>query len=107
VPGSQVTVDATANEIWARFRENELGAQAQYAGATLRVTGTVNGVELQSSDRPVVLLATPNKDFPLRAEMNPDAGAKAATLKEGDNRTFDCRGIAQLAGSPMLLNCDL
>jgi hypothetical protein len=104
MPAQNLTV--TANELWSRYRENDVGADAMYAGADLQVTGTVTGIELGGTDRPVVLLASPDDSLPVRAEMSPDARAKAATLNDGDQAVLRCRSVSELAKAPMLRNCD-
>jgi hypothetical protein len=97
----------TADELWSRYRENDVAADALYAGANLSVTGTVSGVELGGTDRPVVLLASPDDDLPVRAEMTPGARARAAMLNDGDHIVVRCRSVTELAQAPLLRNCDL
>jgi hypothetical protein len=101
----QATLEATANDIWARYRESEAAADAMYGQSSLSVTGTVAGLELEAGSRPIVLLATPDDRYPVRAELVPGAAARAADLKDGDQAVFRCRGVTKLAQSPMLLNC--
>jgi hypothetical protein len=97
----------SSNEIWARFKENNFGAQAEYAGVNLIVTGTAAGVELEGAGRPVLLLQSPDDHFPVRAELSPDAGAKVDALQDGTRQVLHCQGVTELAGAPMLLNCEL
>jgi 20S proteasome alpha/beta subunit len=103
-PPEVVAISAT--ELWSRYRENNLGAEAMYAGADLRVTGTVTGIELGGTDRPVVLLAGGSGSQPVRAEMAPDVHARAAMLSEGDQVVLRCRGVTELVEAPMLRNCE-
>jgi hypothetical protein len=105
VPSAEATLETTANDLWARYHESESAAEAQYGESNLSVTGIVAGLELEGGNRPIVLLATPDDRYPVRAELVPGAAAKAADLREGDQAVFRCRGVTKLAQSPMLLNC--
>jgi len=102
----QPTIALSADELWARYRENDLAADELYAGANLRVSGTVAGIEQGVTDRPVILLASPEAGAPVRAEMAPRAGDRATTLDEGDQVVLRCQSVSELAKAPMLRNCD-
>ena len=101
----QSTLTTTSNDIWARYRENEFLAQALFSGKVLTVTGTVAGTEMEDSAQPIILLASPDDRYPVRAALSPAARAKAADLNVGDKQVFTCTGITTLAQSQMLLNC--
>jgi hypothetical protein len=103
----QETLYLTPHEIWIVFRENPVAAETLYGDKNLRVIGTIGRIELENSARPIVLLITPEDEYPIRAELNAKAATEAATLQEGDKKVLNCVGFTEFAQAPMLLNCSI
>jgi len=99
------TLTTTTNGILAQYQADQFAAQALFSGKVLIVAGTVAGTEMENSAQPIILLASPDNRYPLRAELSAASGAKAADLNVGDQRVFTCTGITTVAQSKMLLNC--
>lgn len=96
----------TIAELEAAYDANEAAAQTKYGKQTLYVTGTVESIKLGMSDKPVV-------SFVSKSVMSADlrfapAHEKDATgLQKGETRSFICKGVSEVLGSPSLDQCQL
>ena len=100
-------VSISAEELSARYRENESAADEDYSGQTLFVSGTVMDIEQEEVGHPVILFGGPGNALLARAELSPASRAKAIGLNEGDQVVIRCNGITKMIDAPLLLNCDL
>lgn len=98
-------VKVTAAELYQAYEANEAAAQAQFSGRLLEVTGTVDGVDLDVMDDPVVKLATNNPFDNAHVSLIDAEKSKAASFGKGQKIIFLCQSISEVIGTPMLSNC--
>ncbi len=111
-PAAATVVEApalqvTAIQLFDAYQANEAAAQQQYGGKRLEVTGTVDGVDLDMSDEPVVLLRTSNQFMSARARLIEADHSKATGLAKGSKTTLLCAEVTEIMGTPSLKDCSL
>jgi hypothetical protein len=95
----------SAEELWNAYQDNEASAQQTYGGIALAVKGTVDGVDLDFADNPVVKLKAPNQYMPVQADLADEAKPRAVTLVKGMPITLRCDNVSEVLGTPMLKDC--
>jgi hypothetical protein len=95
----------TAGELFKAYQSNEMAAQQAYAGKLLEVSGTVDGVDLDSSDEPVVKLRTSNQFMPVSVYLTDDTKAAAAGYNKRSKITLLCKEISEVVSMPQLKEC--
>ena len=97
----------TATDLFNSYDANEAAAQQAYGGRSLLVTGTVASIDLDLFDEPIVLLRTPNEFMSAQASLTEEAQAQATGLRKGQAIELLCRDVSEVAGTPMLKDCDI
>lgn len=100
-------VQVTSNELGKAFEENEVAAKAKYEGKRLAVTGTIQSIELDFADDPVVNLRGANEFSNVLASFDKSQIAQTGALKKGQKVTVTCNEISEALGSPILKDCTL
>lgn len=97
----------TAGELFDAYQANEAKAQQTYGDQQLLVSGTVDGVDLDFADKPVVKLRTSNQFMSAQASLTEASQPKAQDLNKGDKVSLLCAGVGEVIGTPMLKDCEL
>ncbi len=100
-PGTQVS----ARELFRAYAANEAAAQEQYGNRILDVTGTVDSVNLDLTNEPVVRLETDNQFMSAMVNLIDSEKPKAAGLSKGQTIMVRCAGVNEIIGSPALQDC--
>lgn len=100
------TVVVSVDAVQRAYAANEAAAQQQYGKARMRVTGTIERIELDFSDKPYLVMRGGDNPF-LRPQMhlNAEGQAKAPGLQRGQKVMFICTGASEVAGVAMLKDC--
>lgn len=101
------TVSATGVTIRAlydAYAENEVAAQQQWGDRLLAITGTVQSVDLDITDDPVVTLEDGGKTINTYFDMDA-GGAATGELKKGQRVTLACSSLSERLGVPFLSDC--
>lgn len=112
-PGASDTASAveptkvSATELFEAYQANEAAAQQQFGSAPLLVTGTVDGVDLDFKNDPVVKLRTSNEFMSAMANLTAESKAKAGALSKGGKVTVLCKSVSEVIGMPQLQDCDI
>jgi tRNA_anti-like len=100
-----VAINVTAKGLFDAFAANEAAAQAKYAAGPMRVTGTIQAIEIDLFNKPVVRLVTGNQFLPATANLTTEAQKKAAALVKGAKVTLMCASVSEVIGAPQLAEC--
>lgn len=100
-------VAVSADELSARFREDESAADEKYAGDTLLVSGPVMEMDQEEIGHPVIVFGSSELGLLARAELSAASRSKAIGVQDGEQVVVRCTGVTMMAGDPLLLNCDL
>lgn len=95
----------SARELFRAYQANEASAQTQYGDQVLEVSGTVQSIDLDLVDDPVVRLETDNQYMSAMADLIDADKPRAANLIKGQQVTLLCEGVAEVIGSPSLRKC--
>lgn len=112
-PGGDATAAAvaptkvTANELFEAYQANEAAAQGQYGDRPLLVSGTVDGVDLDMTNDPVVKLKTSNEFMSAMANLTDASKPKASGLSKGGKVSLLCKNVGEVMGMPQLRDCDI
>lgn len=71
------------------------------------VSGTIDGVDLDFSDRPIVKLRTPNQFMSAQAKLTEASQARANGLSKGQPIKLLCASVSEVIGTPMLDGCTI
>ncbi|WP_336979883.1 OB-fold protein [Altererythrobacter fulvus] len=99
--------EVTAQELFKAYEANEAAAQQQYGDRPLLVSGTIERIDLDFMDKPVVVLRTSNEFQSAQASLTEDSQPKAASLSKGQHVKLLCQDVSEVVGSPMLADCDI
>ncbi|HEX8583039.1 MAG TPA: zinc ribbon domain-containing protein [Allosphingosinicella sp.] len=97
----------SARQLAAAYEANEAAAQQQYGNKPLLVTGTVAGVELDFSDKPMLKLQGTNQFLDVQADLDEESQKKASSISKGQSITLRCTGVSEVMSIPMLKGCSL
>lgn len=100
-------VVVTSLELAQAFAANEMAAQQQYGDRTLIVSGTVQSIELDFMDNPVVMLPGTDQFSNVQASLAEESHAAAAGLQKGQSVSVTCTDLSEVIGTPMLGDCTL
>lgn len=103
-PAARIEIAVTAEQLFAGYAENEVAADAVYRQSDLRVSGTVEAVQLDMMDDPVVLLAG---DGFMHVQARGLPRDDVMRLRKGDQVALLCIGSGASLGSPMLAECSI
>lgn len=101
------TVAVDSRELGRAYEANEVAAQQLYGNKRLEVTGTLESIELDFSDDPVLSLPGVNEFTSVKASFPKEATAQTSALAKGQTVTVICDTISEVMGSPMLSDCTL
>lgn len=101
------TVAVDSRELGRAYEANEVAAQQLYGNKRLEVTGTLESIELDFADDPVLSLPGINEFSNVRATFPKEATTQTSALTKGQSVTVVCDTISEVMGSPMLSDCTL
>lgn len=101
------TMEVTADELLAAYKENELAGDQEYKGKTLVVTGVLDSIQSGIGDTPYLLLKAGDEfEFSMpQAHFDKSETDSLVTLKKGESIKIQCLGDGEMMGSPMLKDC--
>ncbi len=101
------TVEVTADELLAAYKENELAGDQKYKGKTLVVTGVLDSIQSGIGDAPFLLLKAGDEyEFNMpQAHFDKSETDSLVALKKGESITVQCVSGGEVMGSPMLNEC--
>ncbi len=101
------TVEVTADELLAAYKENELAGDQKYKGKTLVVTGVLDSIQSGIGDAPFLLLKAGDEyEFNMpQAHFDKSETESLVALKKGESITVQCVSSGEVMGSPMLNEC--
>lgn len=98
------TLFVSSAKLAADYAANEVSADSKYKGARLQLTGVVQSVNRDFTDKVWVGIESSNQFMPIHAEgLSPE---RAAGLKKGQVISLTCTGSTMILGSPMLNQCE-
>lgn len=92
----------TASQVYRDYQRNEVAAQQKYQGRVNRVCGIVDEIELNIINKPVISLKASGWGVVSIGGIDP---ASAAQMSKGSPAVFECSGINELLGNPVLTEC--
>lgn len=95
----------TSKELANAYDANEAAAQKKYGGQVLAVTGTVQAIELDMFNNPMVVLNGKNEIMGVQAGFSKDYEDKTAALHKGQKLTVTCEKITEVVSMPVLSDC--
>ncbi len=100
-------VDVTAEVLWFAYSENEAAAQQNFGNIPLRITGKIDGVQLDFSDKPFVTLETGNMFQSVHLQFANASDPAITELRKGDEVTAVCTSVSEVVGTPVAKGCAL
>ena len=97
----------TAVELYRAYQANEARAQRDYGDRLLEVSGTIDSISLGLGDIPFLELVTDNQFMTAHVELTDEGRKMSADLSKGQKVTLLCRAVSEMAGRPMLKDCDI
>lgn len=97
----------TARELRNAYRNNEVSAQRALEGRDLLVTGTIESIELDFMDEPVISLATGEMFESVQVDFDEGDADAVSQLSNGMRITVLCETVSEVIGTPMLDDCSL
>lgn len=94
----------TADKVYRDYQRNEVAAQEKYQGRVNRICGIVDEIELNFLNRPVISLEA--SGWGVVSIGGVDSGT-AARMSKGSLALFECGGINELLGNPVLTECSV
>ena len=98
-------VKTTASELFNSYQNNEAAAQQTYGGKLLEVSGTIDGVDLDFADNPIVKLRTPNQFMSASVYLTEAHQSAATGYSKGSKVTFLCEEVSEVMSMPQLKEC--
>ena len=89
------------------YQRNEISADEKYKGKSLLVTGIVDSIGKDFSDKAYVQLSTDNMFMPVMARLQASEMNRASDLNKGQWVIVKCVGGGMIAGSPILSSCSI
>jgi len=114
-PPAVQSIQISAHDLYAAYEQNEIAADQKYKGQALSVTGTVESIDSDMTDDPVVRLSAGNGTW-IEGTYIPGIGnvdvygldvRAAAALNKGQSITVDCISGGKTMGDPQLRDCSL
>lgn len=104
---SDTPIELSAQQFFSDYSNNELSADTLYKGKALLLTGEVDEIKKDFSDDTYLTLKTDHLFRSVRAKLNDDQLAKAASLQQGQTVVLKCIGSSMMMGSPAVKNCTI
>lgn len=104
---SPVALDVSASELFNAYEANEQAAQLKYSAQPVRVGGTIEAIELDVADQPMVTLQAGSMFEQVTLHFDSDFSASAAKLRKGEWFVATCDSISELMGAPQLSDCTM
>lgn len=103
-----VEIETTASKMLATYEENETRGDAIYKGKVIKITGYVNSINSDLTDKAVVHLSPKDNTLTFSTVMasgDNNFHNQAINLNKGQKITLICKGLGEIIGSPNLDNC--
>lgn len=100
VPMDPIKVDTIA----AAYEANEAAAQEVYGDRCVLVLGTVEEIDLDMSDDPVIRLASQDMVRPT-VRLLDQSSEQATLLSKGEETHFLCNDVSEFLGTPTFDGC--
>lgn len=97
-------ISVTATTLYKDYQANEISADGKYKGKPLLITGTIDSIQSDFSDNPIIQLAT--GEFG-QVQLKGIEKSVAAGLSKGEKLTASCNGAGEVIGSPTADNCTI
>jgi len=101
VPAGNALEVSTAT-LFQDYQDNEIAADAKYKGKALVVSGTIEAIASDFSNKPIVQLSAGSFGQVHASDLPLDV---AAGLKKGQKITLACTGGGEMLSFPMLSDC--
>ncbi|SQH36334.1 MULTISPECIES: OB-fold putative lipoprotein [Haemophilus] len=100
-------VFTTISELEKEYDKNEARANKKFKGKNLIVSGTIGSIETDLFDHPYIVFKSKNEfNFnATQAKFKKSAYDKVIDLNKSDKVNLVCEGAGEVAGTPMLDNC--
>lgn len=104
----QPPIKVSAKELAKAYKDNEVGANKKYKDHNLLVTGTIDAIHANISDKAVVVFKIGSYEFNSpQASITDEDQDKASNLKKGSTLTVLCSNVDVIMGSAMLQKCKI
>lgn len=90
--------ETTAAQLHRDYEANEVAADAKIDGRPVLVRGSVQSIDKDFLDAPVLSLATSNQFMPVRLSLRNDQATVAGQLKRGQQVAVYCRTTRRIVG---------
>jgi hypothetical protein len=97
----------TPAELVAAYEANEAAAQERFAPHLLMVSGVVDGVDLDLTNDPSVILKSPNPYDRVQAALVDADKPRASTIVKGQKIELMCDKVTEVLGTPFLRDCTI
>lgn len=104
---SASALKVTASQLAQAYESNEAAAQQNYGDRPLEVSGVIHSIDLDIMDKPFLVLDAAGSFLGAQMHLTEASQARAATLAKGQKVTAVCQKVREIAGTPMLDNCEL
>lgn len=95
-------LEVSSVKLFQDYQDNEIAADAKYKEKALLVSGTIESIASDFSNRPIVQLAAGDFGQVHARDLSLDV---ASGLKKGKKITLACNGAGEVLGFPMLVKC--
>ena len=97
----------TARDLFDAYDENEVATDAELKNKVIRVSGTLQSIDKDFTNKVVLRLETSNPFLPASMELSSGQESRAASLRKGSAVTIECGSIMRLVGTPYGKRCAL
>jgi putative nucleic acid binding protein len=105
--GDDGVISVGSIRLWQDYDANEVAADNQYKGKSLRVTGRILSIEKNLMGAARLDLASGNPVFRVIATIDSVDTPRAAVLAKGDTVLVQCTGAGSFMRMPQLDRCAL
>lgn len=95
-------LEVNSAKLFQDYQDNEIAADAKYRDKALLVSGKIESIASDFSNKPIVQLAAGDFGQVHASGLSLDV---AADLKKGRKVTLACTGAGEVLGFPMLVKC--
>lgn len=105
--GADGVISVGSIRLWQDYDANEVAADNQYKGKSLRVTGRILSIEKNLMGAATLDLVSGNPVYRVIATMDAVDTPRAAALAKGDTVLVQCTGAGSFMRMPQLDKCAL